>query len=77
MASTWKRGSGQYCEDKGFLPGNLPVERYGELQGFESVAKGLELANFNRRTIIFLLGNGVPYSIGTAAAMAASNFLEP
>lgn len=76
MASTWKRGASQYCKDKGFLPGNLPIERYGELQGYEELSKGLEACGFSRRSIIYLLGNGVPHSIGSHAAKAAREYLH-
>lgn len=74
MATTWKRGKSEskYITDKGFLPGDLPIEEYGRLQGCEALATQLRghPAKFSRSSIVHLLGNGVPLSMGLAIARA-------
>lgn len=78
MASTYKRGSGQYCEDKGFLRGDLDVEEYARLQGAEDVLESLQGsgAPYNRATYIHLLGNGVPRALGRWVAQHASEWID-
>jgi DNA (cytosine-5)-methyltransferase 1 len=64
MATTYKRGSSKsgFCQAKGYLPGDLPLERYAELQGFD--ISHLQAAGWSRRQIIHGLGNGVPRALG-------------
>lgn len=64
MASTGKRGSGQYCNDKGFLPGNLPIEEYERLQGAPGHTAAFVKAGASVRLAVHLLGNGVPLAMG-------------
>jgi DNA (cytosine-5)-methyltransferase 1 len=78
MSTTYKRGKSDnpFVKAKHYLPGDLPIERYGELQGFEAVARGLDKYGFSRRTIIQLLGNGVPHALGSYVAQRAWQFSE-
>lgn len=75
MASTWKRGSSDFNDAKGYLKGNLPLEEYARLQGAPDVGAALIKHNVGRQFAIHCLGNGVPLSIGrhiakqTAAAI--------
>lgn len=72
MATTWKRGrsSSQYVADKGFLPGDLPIEEYERLQGAPGITQGLRDARASRALMVHLLGNGVPLSMGRFIARA-------
>lgn len=74
MASTWKRGSSdsQYVAEKGFLPGDLPIEQYGRLQGCQALAEQLRdhPSKPSRSFIVHVLGNGVPLSMGRTIARA-------
>lgn len=72
MATTWKRGASKYCDDKGFLKGNYPLEYYAKLQGYDIT--GLINAGFSRRTIIHLLGNGVPTAMGRYVAKQVKEY---
>lgn len=80
MASTFKRGrsDSQYVIDKCFLPGDLPVEEYGRLQGCESLAVALRdhPFKFSRSSIIGMLGNGVPLAMGRTIARAVKEALR-
>lgn len=77
MSTTYKRGrsTSQYCKDKGFLPGDLPLSHYGKLQGCEDIVAGLEKYGFSRRNIIQLIGNGVPYAMGRYVAEATKRLV--
>lgn len=74
MATTWKRGKSysQYVTDKGFLPGDLPVEEYGRLQGCEDLAALMRdhKSKMSRSFIVHVLGNGVPLPMGRTIARA-------
>lgn len=72
MASTWKRGAGQYVDDKGFLPGNLPIREYGRLQGADEIAEALEEHHASRAFAVTVLGNGVPLAMGRYIARATA-----
>lgn len=64
MASTAKRGSGSYCDDKGFLRGDLPLEEYERLQGCPGATAELVKRGASRSLCVHLLGNGVPLAMG-------------
>jgi DNA (cytosine-5)-methyltransferase 1 len=73
MASTAKRGGGQYVADKGFLPGDLPLEEYERLQGCPGITAGLVDAKCGRYFAVHVLGNGVPLSMGRYIARAVKS----
>lgn len=79
MASTWKRGKtdSQYVKDKGFLPGDLPIEEYGRLQGCQQLAESLRdhESRPSRSFIMHVLGNGVPLAMGRRVAAAVKSAL--
>ena len=66
MATTWKRGktSSKYVTDKGFLPGDLPIEEYERLQGVPGMTASMIKAGSSRSFAVHLLGNGVPLAMG-------------
>ena len=72
MATSYKRGiggPGTYCDDKGFLPGNLPLEEYARLQGAERILEALKTQKLlSRSLVIHGLGNGVPLAMGRYVA---------
>lgn len=72
MATTWKRGASdsKYVADKGFLPGDLPIEEYGRLQGCQDLAEHLRdhPSKPSRSFIVLVLGNGVPLPMGRVIA---------
>lgn len=70
MASTHKRGGGQYAKDKSFLPGNLPIAEYARLQGAPEVGARLVEFKASRAFAIHVLGNGVPLAMGREVAKA-------
>lgn len=76
MANTWKRGksTSQYVADRGFLPGDLPVEEYGRLQGCQQLAEHLRNHDSrpSRSWIVHVLGNGVPLAMGRTIARAVA-----
>lgn len=78
MASTYKRGksTSQYCADKGFLPGDLPIKEYARLQGADVIGEALERHKSSRAFAVHVLGNGVPLAMGRAIAAAVKNALE-
>jgi len=79
MATTWKRGKSdsQYVKDKGFLPGDLPIEEYARLQGAEEIGASLIRHKASRAFATHVLGNGVPLAMGRYIARAVkANFLE-
>jgi site-specific DNA-cytosine methylase len=80
MATTWKRGksTSQYIADKGFLPGDLPIEEYGRLQGCEELAASMKAhpSKMSRSFIVHCLGNGVPLPMGRAIAKAVKAALQ-
>lgn len=77
MASTYKRGSSssQYVKDKSFLPGDLPLAEYARLQGCEEVGEALEAHGFSRQSAVTMLGNGVPFALGSYVARQAMAWL--
>ncbi|MHC2488682.1 DNA (cytosine-5)-methyltransferase 1 [Sinorhizobium meliloti] len=76
MASTHKRGGGQYAKDKGFLPGNLPIAEYARLQGVPEIGRRLVEFNSSRAFAIHVLGNGVPLAMGRAVARAVAQSIK-
>lgn len=76
MASTFKRGGGQYAKDKGFLPGNLPIAEYARLQGVPQIGERLVEFKSSRAFAIHVLGNGVPLSMGRAVARSVRQCLQ-
>lgn len=72
MASTYKRGksTSQYVKDKGFLPGDLPIEEYARLQGADEIGRSLIEHKASRAFAVHVLGNGVPLPMGRAVAKA-------
>lgn len=72
MATSWKRGrsGSQYCKDKGFLPGDLPVMEYARLQGAEVIGERLQHHKAGRSFAVHVLGNGVPVAMGRYVARA-------
>lgn len=77
MASTGKRGGSNYVTDKGFLPGNLPIEYYEGLQGVpEGYTRELIRAGGSRQLAIHALGNGVPVAMGRYIARAIRQDIE-
>jgi len=81
MATTWKRGksTSQYVTDKGFLPGDLPLEEYGRLQGCPELATHLRDHDSrpSRSFVVHVLGNGVPLSMGGFMARAVRRIMYP
>ena len=73
MATTWKRGSSdsQYVKDKGFLPGDLPVEEYARLQGADEIGRRLQEHKASKAFAVHVLGNGVPIPMGRYIARSA------
>lgn len=76
LASTGKKGHGTYAADKRFLPGDLPLEEYGRLQGVPEIATTLASFGFSKVLAVKLLGNGVPVSMGRVIAQAAREAIE-
>lgn len=78
MATSWKRGprTSQYVQDKGFLPGDLPVSEYGRLQGASDVVAVLEAHRSSKAFTVHVLGNGVPLPMGRTIASAVRSALE-
>ncbi|MDX0262925.1 hypothetical protein GOC60_17235 [Sinorhizobium meliloti] len=76
MASTYKRGGGQYAKDKGFLPGNLPIAEYARLQGASEIGRRLIEFNASRAFAVRVLGNGVPLAMGRTVAKAIKQSLK-
>lgn len=76
MASTFKRGAGQYAKDKGFLPGNLPIAEYARLQGVPEIGERLVQFKSSRAFAIHVLGNGVPLAMGRAVAKTVRQCLQ-
>lgn len=76
MASTFKRGAGQYVKDKHFLPGNLPIAEYARLQGAPEIGERLAEYRAGRAFAIHVLGNGVPLAMGRAVARSVQAALE-
>lgn len=72
MASTHKRGGGQYAKDKHFLPGNLPIAEYARLQGAPEVGERLVEFKASRAFAVHVLGNGVPLAMGRHVASSAA-----
>lgn len=68
LASTARKGSGQYVKDKGFLPGNLPIMEYARLQGSEDVGRELVDHRAGREFSVTVLGNGVPRAMARYVA---------
>lgn len=68
MATTFKRGSSDFVDAKGYLAGNLPLAEYGRLQGAPEVVEALEKHGAGREFIVRLLGNGVPRAVGRYVA---------
>lgn len=73
MATTWKRGGSDnpYLAEKSYLPGDLSTAEYERLQGVPGISEELLRIQANRRTIIHMLGNGVPYAMGSYVAAQA------
>jgi DNA (cytosine-5)-methyltransferase 1 len=78
MASTWKRGRSDnpYVKDKGFLPGDLPVEEYARLQGADETGRRLMEHRAGRAFTVTVLGNGVPLAMGRWVAHGIRAHLE-
>jgi DNA (cytosine-5)-methyltransferase 1 len=76
MASTFKRGAGQYAKDKSFLPGNLPIAEYARLQGVPEIGRRLVEFKSSRAFAVHVLGNGVPLAMGRAVAKAVSRSIR-
>lgn len=76
LASTAKRGGGQYAADKNFLAGNLPLSEYERLQGAEGMTAGLMAAGSNKYFAVHCLGNGVPVPMGRYIARSVRASLE-
>ncbi|MER8619202.1 DNA cytosine methyltransferase [Mesorhizobium sp. M1409] len=76
MASTFKRGGGQYATDKHFLPGNLPIAEYARLQGVPEIGERLVEHKAGRAFAVHVLGNGVPLAMGRAVAEAVNRALQ-
>jgi DNA (cytosine-5)-methyltransferase 1 len=78
MATSWKRGSSksQYVKDKGFLPGDLPIEEYARLQGAEEIGQRLVAAHSSKAFAVHVLGNGVPLAMGRAVARAVKEAIS-
>jgi DNA (cytosine-5)-methyltransferase 1 len=78
MATTYKRGksTSQYVIDKGFLPGDLPIEEYERLQGVPGHTRELIKAGANRAIAVHLLGNGVPLAMGKYIARAVKQSMQ-
>lgn len=74
MATTWKRGKGssRYVADKSFLPGDLPLEEYGRLQGAPDVVERLKQHHSSKAFAVHVLGNGVPLAMGRVVARATA-----
>jgi len=72
MATSWKRGSSdsQYVKDKGFLPGDLPIQEYARLQGADEIGARLLEHKANKSFAVHVLGNGVPIAMGKYIAQS-------
>lgn len=79
MSTTWKRGRSEksYHQDKYFLPGDLPIEEYARLQGFEEIGKTLSALRCSRAFAVHMLGNGVPLAMGRFVARNVRLALRP
>lgn len=78
MATTWKRGSSssQYVQEKGFLPGDLPVAEYARLQGAEEIGRRLDEHRSSKAFAVHCIGNGVPRAMGLYIARAVKRAME-
>jgi DNA (cytosine-5)-methyltransferase 1 len=78
MATTFKRGrsSSQYVKDKGFLPGDLPIDEYARLQGADDIGQRLKEHRSSKAFAVHVLGNGVPLAMGRAVASAVKSAIE-
>jgi site-specific DNA-cytosine methylase len=76
MGSSGKRGNTEKIIQKGFLPGDLPLEEYARLQGYPEFADLCKRFEINRHFAIKLLGNGVPRAMGMYVAKHAAEFIK-
>lgn len=78
MASTAKRGRSDnpFLAAKGYLAGDLPIAEYARLQGVPEIGAALEAAGAGRAFAVKVLGNGVPYALGSHVARAARAWLD-
>lgn len=67
----------QYVKDKGFLPGDLPVEEYARLQGAEEIGARLIEHKASKAFAVHVLGNGVPIPMGRYIARSARTANDP
>jgi hypothetical protein len=57
-------------KDKGFLPGDLSIEQYADLQGVPEIGQRLIEHKASKAFSVHVLGNGVPLPMGRAIARA-------
>lgn len=78
MATTWKRGksTSKYVQDKGFLPGDLPISEYARLQGASDIGQRLIEAHASKAFAVHVLGNGVPIPMGRFIASSVRQYLN-
>lgn len=78
MASTAKRGRSDnpFLAAKGYLAGDLPIAEYARLQGVPNIGAALEASGAGRQFAVKVLGNGVPYALGSHVANAARVWLD-
>lgn len=55
-----KRGARRAAGNRGYLRGDLPISKYGRLQGFPELGEALAERGCGRLFTTLLLGNGVP-----------------